>query len=132
MPEHVVGKVTEALNQAGKAVRGSTILLLGLAYKADVDDDRESPSYVLMEKLEAHGAKVIYHDPHVRIISPTREHAALAGRRSVAIDAPADLVLLATAHRGFRDYDFSRLQVPLVDTRNCVAPPRRPALYFKA
>jgi UDP-N-acetyl-D-glucosamine dehydrogenase len=132
MPEHVVSKVTEALNQAGKAVRGSTILLLGLAYKADVDDDRESPSYVLMEKLEAHGAKVIYHNPHVPIIRPTREHAALAGRRSVPIDTSADLVLLATAHRGFRDYDFSRLKVPLVDTRNCVPAARRPSLYVRA
>jgi UDP-N-acetyl-D-glucosamine dehydrogenase len=132
MPDHVVHKVTEALNQAGKAVRGSTILLLGLAYKADVDDDRESPSYVLMEKLEAHGAKVIYHDPHVPIIRPTREHAALAGRRSVPIDTSADLVLLATAHRGFRDYDFSRLKVPLVDTRNSVRPAFRPAAYWRA
>jgi UDP-N-acetyl-D-glucosamine dehydrogenase len=132
MPEHVVTKVTEALNQVGKSVRGSTILLLGLAYKADVDDDRESPSYVLMEKLEAHGAKVIYHDPYIPVIRPTREHAQLAGRRSVAIDAPADLVLLATAHRGFRDYDFSRLQLPFVDTRNCLTPAHRPAFYVRA
>jgi UDP-N-acetyl-D-glucosamine dehydrogenase len=132
MPEHVVGKATEALNQAGKAVRGSTILLLVLAYKADVDDDRESPSYVLTEKLEAHGAKVIYHNPHVPIIRPTREHAALAGRRSVPIDTSADWVLLATAHRGFRDYDFSRLKVPLVDTRNCVPAARRPSLCVRA
>ena len=131
MPDHVVNKVTEALNQTGKAVRGSTILLLGLAYKADVDDDRESPGYALIDKLEAQGAKVIYHDPHVPIIRPTREHAALAGRRSVPIDASADLVLLATAHRGFHNHDFSQVKVPFVDTRNCVAPPRRPALYFK-
>jgi len=132
MPNHVVNKVTEALHQAGKAVRGSTILLLGLAYKADVDDDRESPSYVLIEKLEAQGAKVVYHDPHVPIIRPTREHAHLAGRRSVPIDTSADLVLLATAHRGFHDYDFSRLQVPLVDTRNSVRPAFRPATYWRA
>jgi UDP-N-acetyl-D-glucosamine dehydrogenase len=132
MPEHVVTKVTEALNQAGKAVRGSTILLLGLAYKADVDDDRESPSYVLMEKLEAHGARVIYHDPHIPVIRPTREHAPLAGRRSVPIDASADLVLLATAHRDFRDHDFSRLQVPFIDTRNCVPATHRPSLYVRA
>jgi len=132
MPDHVVNKVTEALNQTGKAVRGSTILLLGLAYKADVDDDRESPSYVLIEKLEAQGAKVVYHDPHVPIIRPTREHAHLAGRRSVPIDTSADLVLLATAHRGFHDHDFSRLQVPLVDTRNSVRPAFRPATYCRA
>ena len=132
MPDHVVAKVSEALNQAGKAVQGSTILILGLAYKADVDDDRESPSYVLIEKLEALGAKVIYHDPYIPVIRPTREHAKLEGRKSLPIDAPADLVLLATAHRSFRAHDFSRLTVPLVDTRNCVAPVRRPALYFRA
>jgi UDP-N-acetyl-D-glucosamine dehydrogenase len=132
MPDHVVAKVSEALNQAGKAVQGSTILILGLAYKADVDDDRESPSYVLIEKLEALGAKVIYHDPYIPVIRPTREHAKLAGRCSVPIDSLADLVLLATAHRSFRDQDFSRLKVPVVDTRNCVAPSKRPPLYFKA
>lgn len=132
MPDHVVAKVMEALNQAGQAVRGATILLLGLAYKADVDDDRESPGYVLMEKLEAHGAKVIYHDPYIPVIRPTREHASLAGRRSVPIDASADLVLLATAHREFRGHDFSRLKVPLVDTRNCVPAAHRPPLYVRA
>jgi UDP-N-acetyl-D-glucosamine dehydrogenase len=132
MPDHVVARVSEALNQTGKAVKGSTILVLGLAYKADVDDDRESPSYVLIEKLEALGAKVIYHDPHIPVIHPTREHAKLAGRKSLPIDAPADLVLLATAHRSFQSHDFARLTVPLVDTRNCVASSRRPPLYFKA
>ena len=132
MPDHVVARVSEALNQTGKAVKGSTILILGLAYKADVDDDRESPSYVLIEKLEGLGAKVIYHDPHIPVIRPTREHAKLAGRRSVPIDSSADLVLLATAHRSFRDYDFSRLEVPVVDTRNCMVPPKRPLFYFRA
>ena len=132
MPDHVVARVSEALNQTGKAVKGSTILILGLAYKADVDDDRESPSYVLIEKLEALGAKVIYHDPHIPVIRPTREHAKLAGRCSVPIDASADLVLLATAHRIFRDHDFSSLQNPLVDTRNSVRPAFRPAAYWRA
>lgn len=132
MPDHVVAKVFEALNQTGKAVKGSTILILGLAYKADVDDDRESPSYVLIEKLEALGGRVIYHDPHIPVIRPTREHAKLAGRRSVPIDSPADLVLLATAHRSFRSHDFSMLCVPLVDTRNCVLSGHRPALYLRA
>jgi len=132
MPDHVVTKVKEALNQTGKTVRGSTILLLGLAYKADVDDDRESPGYVLIKKLEAQGAKTIYHDPYIPVIRPTREHAAFTGRRSVPIDSPADLVLLATAHRSFREYDFSGLSVPLVDTRNALSSLHRPPLYFKA
>ncbi len=83
MPDYVVGKVMLALNDAGKAVRGSRILLLGLAYKANVDDDRESPSYRLMEKLEEMGAEVSYNDPYIPVIRPSREYARYAGRRSV-------------------------------------------------
>ena len=122
----------EALNTAGKPMKGSRILLLGLAYKADVDDDRESPSYVLIEKLEAKGATVDYHDPYIPAIRPSREHSHLAGRKSVSINAPCDLVLISTAHAAFKKHDFSGLAAPLVDTRNCVAPAKRPRAYFRA
>jgi UDP-N-acetyl-D-glucosamine dehydrogenase len=132
MPDHVVAKVGEALNTVGKTVKGSQILLLGLAYKADVDDDRESPSYILIEKLEAKGAKADYHDPYVPAIRPSREHSHLAGRKSVQIDSVADLVLISTAHAPFKSHNFSKLNVPLVDTRNCVSPANRPKLYFQA
>ena len=132
MPDHVVAKVGEALNTVGKTLKGSKILLLGLAYKADVDDDRESPSYILIEKLEAKGARVDYHDPYVPAIRPSREHSHLAGRKSLQIDSVADLVLISTAHAPFKTYDFSKFAVPLVDTRNCVSPANRPKLYFKA
>jgi len=132
MPDYVVGKVVEALNRHGKPVNGSRILLLGLAYKADVDDDRESPSYVLIEKLEAKGATVDYHDPYIPAIRPSREHSHLAGRKSVSINAPCDLVLISTAHAAFKKHDFSGLAAPLVDTRNCVAPAKRPLAYFRA
>ena len=132
MPDHVVMKVGKALNSAGKPIKGSKILLLGLAYKADVDDDRESPSYVLMEKLESLGAEVFYHDPFVPQIHKTREHAKLAGRKSVSINFPCDLVLISAAHAPFKIHDFSQLKVPLVDTRNCVLPANRPKLYFQA
>ena len=132
MPDHVVAKVGEALNSVGKPIKGSKILLLGLAYKADVDDDRESPSYVLIEKLEAKGAQVDYHDPYVPIIRPSREHSNLAGRKSVPIDSTNDVVLISTAHSPFKAYDFSKLKAPLVDTRNCVSPANRPKLYFQA
>ena len=132
MPDHVVARVSEALNQTGKAVKGSTILILGLAYKADVDDDRESPSYVLIEKLEAKGAKVEYHDPYVPVIRPSREHSHLAGRKSVSIDSPCDLVLISTAHQEFKKHNFAGLASPLIDTRNCVVPVNRPQLYFQA
>ena len=77
-------RVAEALNDESKAVKGSRILVVGLAYKADVDDERESPSYVLMEMLQGRGAKVAYHDPYVPVIRPTREHAQWAGTKSVA------------------------------------------------
>ena len=132
MPDHVVAKVGEALNSVGKPIKGSKILLLGLAYKADVDDDRESPSYILIEKLEGKGAKVDYHDPFVPVIRPSREHSPLAGRKSVPIDASCDLVLVSTAHAPFKSHNFSKLNVPLVDTRNCVSPSNRPKAYFQA
>lgn len=132
MPDHVVTRVREALNSVGKPMKGSKILLLGLAYKADVDDDRESPSYALMEKLEAKQAKVSYHDPYVPEIRVTREHKALAGRKSVPFDEPCDLMLISTAHGCFQEYNFSRLSIPVVDTRNMVPPGRRPANYFQA
>jgi len=132
MPDHVVAKVGEALNSVGKPIKGSKILLLGVAYKADVDDERESPSFVLLEKLEAKGAEVLFHDPFVPAIRPSREHPKLTGKKSVPIHTQADAVVIATAHGPFKTHDFSKLNVPLVDTRNCVAAPNRPKFYFQA
>ena len=86
MPEYVVNRVGEALNAQRKAINGSKVLIVGLAYKADVDDDRESPSYVLMTLLKARGATVGYYDPYVPVIRPTREHPQFAGIKSVAWD----------------------------------------------
>ena len=130
MPDYVVGRVAEALNDQGKPIKGSRILLLGLAYKANLDDDRESPSYVLMEKLEAKGATVDYNDPHVPVIRPTREHAHFAGRQSKEISSKYDLILIATAHEEYKGFDFSKLSVPVVDSRNCVT--HRPDKYYRA
>ena len=132
MPEFVVQKVGDALKQVGRSFEDSKILILGAAYKADVDDERESPSFVLMEKLEAKGAEVSFHDPFVPAIRPSREHPKLTGKKSVPIDSAADIVVIATAHAPFKDHDFSKLKIPLVDTRNCVAPRNRPNLYFQA
>ena len=132
MPDHVIRVVFEALNDSGMAVNGARILLLGLAYKADVDDDRESPAYVLMRKLEEKGAQVAYHDPYVPMIRLTREHPEFAGRKSVGMDHPCDLILIVTAHESFRKADFSRAKVPVVDTRNCIEPGKRPKKYFRA
>src|SRR5216684_4613348 len=83
MPEHVVHCVADALNARSKAVKGSRVLILGLAYKPNVDDERESPSYVLMSLLRERGAEVDYYDPYVPVIKPTREHSHFAGKQSV-------------------------------------------------
>ncbi|AWM87488.1 nucleotide sugar dehydrogenase [Microvirga sp. 17 mud 1-3] len=125
MPYYVVNKLAEAVDRNGKAFAGSKILMLGIAYKKNVDDMRESPSLKLIELMEARGAHVDYHDPFIPVIPPTREHAALAGRRSVALDAQTlagyDAVLIATDHDAV-DY---RLVVEaakvVVDTRNACA-----------
>lgn len=130
MPDYVVGRVTEALNDQGKPLKGARILVLGLAYKANVDDDRESPSYVLMEKLEAKGAMVAYNDPYVPVIKPTREHPHLAGRRSQPITDDYDAILIATAHECYREMNMTGYKNPVIDTRNCIL--KRPPIYYQA
>jgi UDP-N-acetyl-D-glucosamine dehydrogenase len=131
MPDHVVRVAVEALNAERKSVNGARVLILGLAYKANVDDDRESPSYKLIQKFEALGAKVEYHDPFVPVIPRTREHAEYAGRKSVvAITPDYDLIVLSTGHEAYKDFDFSTFPMPMVDTRNCVR--QRPVKYRKA
>jgi len=130
MPDYVVLKVMKALNAVGKHLKGSKILILGLAYKANVDDDRESPSYRLMEKLEELGAEVSFNDPCIPVIRPSREYAKFAGRRSQKIDNTFDLILISTAHDEYRDIDFAALNIPIVDTRNVLKSPN--PLFFKA
>jgi UDP-N-acetyl-D-glucosamine dehydrogenase len=131
MPDHVVRVAVEALNAERKAVNGARVLILGLAYKANVDDDRESPSYKLIQKFETLGAMVEYHDPFVPVIPRTREHAEYAGRKSVPTITPDyDLIVLSTGHEAYKDFDFTRFPMPLVDTRNCIQ--HRPAKYRKA
>ena len=122
MPDYVVMKVMKALNEQGKTVKGAKILLLGLAYKANVDDDRESPSYRLMEKLEELGAEVSYNDPYIPVIRPSREYAKYAQRQSVEVSGAFDLMLIATAHEQYKDIDFAAFGIPVVDTRNIVPP----------
>jgi UDP-N-acetyl-D-glucosamine dehydrogenase len=131
MPDYVVKVAFEALNDDGKAVKNARVLVLGLAYKSNVDDDRESPSYKLIEKFEALGAKVEYHDPFVPVVPLTREHAVYAGRKSVATVTPDyDLIVLSTGHAAYREFDFTAYPMPVIDTRNCIQ--RRPAKYYKA
>jgi UDP-N-acetyl-D-glucosamine dehydrogenase len=120
MPEYVVSKVMLALNENNKTVKNAKILICGLAYKANVDDDRESPSYRLMDKLEELGAEVQYNDPHIPVIRMTREYAKFAKRTSVEISGQFDLILIATAHEEYKKIDFGKFGIPIVDTRNLV------------
>jgi UDP-N-acetyl-D-glucosamine dehydrogenase len=130
MPEHVVHRVADALNDAGKAVQGSRVLVLGLAYKPNVDDDRESPTYEIIDLLEKRGATVAYHDPHVPKIRPGRSNHHVAGRESQPITADYDVIVLCTHHREYGEFDFATLGVPLVDCRNAAT--KRPARYYPA
>ena len=124
MPEHVVNCVASALNEFKKPLNGSKVLVLGLAYKANVDDDRESPSYVLMELLKQRGAEVAYHDPFVPVIRPTREHPQWVGTRSIAWSQPNiasyDCVLIATAHACVDYKQLAAWAQLIVDTRNAL------------
>ena len=130
MPAYVVQKAGDILNDKSLPLKGSRILLLGLAYKPNISDDRESPTYHIMAQLEAKGAQVAFHDPYIPVIPPTRAHAAYAGRKSSEISGDYDLLLLCTAHDAYKQLDFTALDVPLLDTRNCVS--RRPREYHQA
>lgn len=126
MPNYVVNELAIALDRSQKiGLNGSRVLVVGLAYKKNIDDTRESPSLVLIELLEQRGAIVDFHDPHVKEIPITREHSNLAGRLSVNLE-PSKLAsycaaLIATDHDAI-DYSaiaaFSKL---VVDTRNACA-----------
>jgi len=118
MPMWVIRKIQDCLNQWGKAVKGSRILILGLAYKANVDDMRESPSFELMDELIAMGADVAYNDPYIPVIPPTREHSIYAGWHSVNPDRSFDCLVLATAHGDYVPTTLLQFDTPVVDTRN--------------
>ncbi len=124
MPEYVIHRVAEALNDKSKSIKGSRILVVGLAYKADVDDERESPSYVLMEMLKSRGAHVDYYDPYVPVIKPTREHAHWAGTKSITWNRETigsfDLVLIATKHTSVNYQELAQWSHGIVDTRNAM------------
>lgn len=118
MPKYVIEKVQDCLNVYGKPLKGSKVLILGLSYKADIDDMRESPSLKLIELLEAKGALADYHDPYISKILPTREHAALTGRTSKELSDQYDCFILATKHSCFSKEKILSYGVPVVDTRN--------------
>lgn len=119
MPQYVVDRTVEALNESGKALKGAKVLVLGIAYKRDIDDMRESPSVEVMEILRRWGAEISYSDPHVPRFPPMRSHSFDLASVTITPDSLAsyDAVLLLTDHTGF-DYEMVAAHAPLViDTR---------------
>jgi UDP-N-acetyl-D-glucosamine dehydrogenase len=125
MPQWVVGKVADALNERGKAIKASRILVLGIAYKKDVDDMRESPAVELMELLSAKGARLDYSDPHVPVFPKLRKHHFDLESIELTPEALAqyDLVLLATDHKTFDYAMIQRHATVVVDTRGVYLEP---------
>jgi len=120
MPYYVVHRVMEALNQREKSINGSRILLLGMAYKKNVDDPRESPSFKLIELLREKGAEVIYNDPHIPTIPPVRKYSFSMDSVELTPETlrSVDCVLLATDHSDY-DYQFILEHADIIiDTRN--------------
>ena len=120
MPYYVIERTTEALNARRKCLNGAKVLVLGVAYKKDIDDDRESPSYVVMQLLLERGAEVFYNDPHIPRLKPVRKHQFTM--ESVALGEELlqsmDAVMILTNHSTY-DYAWIVRHAPLViDTRN--------------
>ncbi|MFO7800551.1 MAG: nucleotide sugar dehydrogenase [Rhodohalobacter sp.] len=124
MPRYVVRRTLEALNHHKKALNGSKVLLIGLAYKPNVDDDRESPTYKLMELYEEMGAEVSFYDSYVPKIRPTREYPHFEGRESVEwskdIIRDFDAVVISTNHKNIDYSQLAEWADCIVDTRDAM------------
>jgi UDP-N-acetyl-D-glucosamine dehydrogenase len=123
MPRRIVARLGELLDQhSGRALSRSKVLVIGLAYKKNVPDIRESPSLKLIELIEERGGGASYHDPHVPVVPPTRAYGALQGRQSVPLEEAAvrafDAVLVATDHDGLDYAALARWSPLIIDTRN--------------
>jgi len=124
MPHYVVDRTAKALNGHGRSMKGSKVLVLGLSYKADIDDDRESPSFEIIELLREAGAEVAYCDPYIPEARPGREHDL----RLVSVPCTADefarhdAVLVSTAHTDFKNAALFAKARLVIDTRNLMAP----------
>lgn len=121
MPEYVLQKILWALNNVGKSLKGSRILILGMAYKKNVDDDRESPSFKIMELLEGYGAHVDFNDPYVPVVlGPKREYNQFVGKKSVSLDdlPQYDMTVILTDHSSYDYQDIVERSTIVVDTRN--------------
>lgn len=125
MPMYVVNRTVEALNEREKPVKGSRILILGLAYKPDVDDMRESPTFELLDRFAELGATVDYYDPHVPVIGPTRKHSKWAGKTSVEWSEKTirsyDAIVISTNHSAFSLNELVCWTSLIIDTRNALS-----------
>jgi UDP-N-acetyl-D-glucosamine dehydrogenase len=126
MPEHVCSKVADTLNEAGKSVKGSRILVLGVAYKRDVDDVRESPALDIMRLLESRGARVAYNDPHVAELR--MDSSVLRSAELLPAAREADLVVIVTDHSGFSYSEIVEAATRVLDTRNATKGIRSPKI----
>ena len=135
MPDYVIEQTMKALNSAKKALNGSNILCLGLAYKPDVDDMRESPTFVIMDKLKEFGAEVDYYDPYIPVITPTREHAQWTGTKTVEWNKETisayDAIVICTNHTEIDYNQLGEWNKLIVDSRNAM-PKDTDAVVFKA
>jgi UDP-N-acetyl-D-glucosamine dehydrogenase len=137
MPAYVVHKTVEALNHHRKPLNGSRVLVVGLAYKANVDDMRESPAFQLMDRFRAGGAEVAYYDPFVPVVGPTREHGNWEGVQSIAWNkatiAAFDAVVVCTAHATVNYEELAAWAPCIIDTRNAMKEVRgTPGQLWKA
>jgi UDP-N-acetyl-D-glucosamine dehydrogenase len=123
MPRYVVSRIADELDaRAGRGLKGAKILIIGLAYKKNVDDVRESPAFKLIELLERRGAVCDAHDPYVAVVPPLREHPDMVGRKSVPLNPAAiasyDAVLIVTDHDCVDYASLAKSARLIVDTRN--------------
>jgi len=122
MPDYVVAKVIEGLNRRGKAVNGSRILLVGLAYKPNISDERESPTYAIWDQLDKMGGEVSYYDPYIPVVPRKRRFGEFSGQVSLswesACSMPLDAAVICTAHRCVQHDDLIENIPVIVDTRN--------------
>ena len=137
MPAYVVRRTAEAINRKRKPLNGSRVLVMGLAYKENVDDMRESPTFRIFDLLKEQGAEISYFDPHIPVITPTREHAAWTGHKSIEWEESLvrgfDCVIISTKHRAFNLDELVTWSDCIIDTRNAlVAHPGKPGQITKA
>ena len=124
MPDYVIGRLKDALEEQGKTLMGSKVLIVGLAYKPNVDDDRESPSYEIMNKLEQLGADVDYHDPYIPEIKQKREYGQFTGKKSITFGsgmlADYNATIILTAHDCVNHDQIVDIVPLIIDTRNAL------------